>query len=438
VAAATAAGTIGALLLLVPWPLALLHADGPSLGLLPRSPLPLGDVLRFHTGASGAGLLPWGLLIAAALPLITATGERLVWAGRAWLLVAASFALTWVPSRVSPSLSVPTPGGVLVPAALGIAIAIGIGVAAFVDELQTLEFGWRQVGAIVAVLGLLAPVPGALGDALGGSWRLPGGDWNAQLSWMSLQHSSAAFRVLWIGDPSVLPLDGAVTHGLGYGLSRNGPPDARALWPAPGGHAGKVTRDAVSLLATAHTARLGHVLAPLGVRYVAVIDRAAPGAHRVDALPRGLTTTLGEQLDLSMRQAESGLTLYENAAWLPTRAITAALPAGGNPTADALASNITARPLVADRAPGSGTLFVSEAHDSRWRATQDGHALPNTTAFGWANAYPLRGAGGAVHVRFHGGSARTIALVLQLLLWLALLGFLLVAASRRRAAKATT
>jgi hypothetical protein len=241
--------------------------------------------------------------------------------------------------------------------------------------------------------------------------------------------------VLWVGAPAILPLDGAVTHGLGYGLSRNGPPDARALWPAPGGHAGAVERDAVSLLATAHTARLGHVLAPLGVRYIAVIDRAAPDSHHVHRLPAGLTTTLGEQLDLSMRQAEPGLTLYENAAWMPTRAITSALPTGGNPTADALASSVTARPLAADRAPTSGTVFVSEAHDSRWRATQGDHALSNSTAFGWANAYPLSGSG-AVHVRFHGGSARTLALLLQLLLWLALAVFLVVI--RRRAGKAAT
>jgi hypothetical protein len=284
---------------------------------------------------------------------------------------------------------------------------------------------------------LLAPVPGALGDALGGSWRLPSGDWNTQLSWMAQPGGTAPFRVLWVGDQSVLPLDGAVTHGLAYGLSRNGPPDARALWPAPGGRAGTVVADAVSLLATARTARLGHVLAPLGVRYIAVIDRAAPSSHRIHALPHGLSTTLGEQLDLSQRQAEPGLTLYENAAWVPTRAITSSLPTGRDATAAALAANITARPVSADRSAGSGTLFVSEAHDSRWRASEGGRALSDTTAFGWANAYALRGSG-VVRVRFHGGSARSIALVVQLLLWLALAAFLVIAVSRRRAATKTT
>jgi GT2 family glycosyltransferase len=433
VAAAAFVSTGAALVLLVPWPLALLHADGPSLGLLPRAPLSLSDVLRFHTGSSGAGLLPWGLLVAAALPLITATGNRLVWAGRAWLLVAASFTLAWLPGRLSPSLPVPVAGGLLVPAALGLAVAVGLGVAAFVEELRTVVFGWRQVAAVVAALGLLAPVPGVLGDALGGSWRLPGADWQQSLSWMNQSDGKGAFRVLWIGSPSVLPLDGAVSDGLGYGLSRNGAPDARSLWPAPGGTAGTVVHDAVGLLATAGTARLGHVLAPLGVRYVAVIDRAAPGASGTRTLPPGLSTTLAGQLDLSVRQAEPGLTLYENAAWIPAKAIVSRpLPVGGSPTEQALTSDLStdAKPYTGGATAGPGSLFVSEAHDSRWHASQSGHALPDVAAFGWANGYRLS-ASAPVRVHFAGGPQRALALLVQALAWLAL-GALLIAGPLRR------
>jgi GT2 family glycosyltransferase len=420
IVAAAIASTLCALVLLIPWPFALLHADGPSLGLLPRAPLPLSDVLRFHTGASGAGLLPWGLLVAAALPLITATGNRLVWAGRAWLLAAASFALAWLPGRLSPSLPVPVVGGLLVPAALGLAVAVGLGVAAFVEELRTVVFGWRQVAAVVAACGLLAPVPGVLGDALGGSWRLPSGDWHDELAWMVQPRTEGAFRVLWIGDPSILPLDGAVADGLGFGFSRNGPPDARALWPAPGGHAGTVARDAVGLLATGGTERLGHVLAPLGVRYIAVVDRSAPGSHPVRALPRGLSTTLAGQLDLSLRQSVSGLTLYENAAWVPTRAVVAgSLPVRGSPTDAALAADLEATPFDRSTDAGPGTLLLSAAHDSRWRATQSGTRLTNRPAFGWANSYPLA-TRAPVTLAFDGGHARDLALVVQALAWLAL------------------
>ncbi len=430
VALAALTSTVVAMVLLVPWPLALLHADAMSLGMLPRAPVPLSDVLRFHTGASGAGLLPWGLLVAAGLPLITATGNRLVWAGRAWLLAAASFALAWLPGRIAPSVPVPLTGGLLVPAALGLAVAVGLGVAAFVEELRTVVFGWRQVAAVVAACGLLAPVPGVLGDALGGSWRLPNGDWHDQLSWMVQPRGEGAFRILWIGDPSILPLDGAVSHGLGFGFSRNGPPDARALWPAPEGAAGAVAREAVGLLATDRTARLGHVLAPLGVRYVAVIDRAAPGAKPVRPLPPDLGTTLASQLDLSVRQTESGITLYENAAWIPTRAVVAgSLPTGGDPTANALAANLDATPLplhgAAGRAgaAGPGSVYLAEAHDSRWQATQAGHRLTHVTAFGWANGYRLD-AVAPVAVRFRGGAQRTLGLVVQLIAWLALVALL--------------
>jgi GT2 family glycosyltransferase len=434
IAAAAVVGTAAALVLLVPWPLALLHADGPSLGLLPRAPLPLSDVLRFHTGSSGAGLLPWGLLVAAALPLITATGNRLVWAGRAWLLAAASFALAWLPGRVAPSLPVPVAGGLLVPAALGLAVAVGLGVAAFVEELRDVVFGWRQVAAVAAALGLLAPVPGVLGDALGGSWRLPGGDWRQDLGWMSQPDGQGAFRVLWVGDPSILPFDGSVSHGLGFGLSRNGAPDARSLWPAPAGTAGLVVGDAVGLLATARTARLGHVLAPLGVRYIAVIDRAAPGAHATRPLPPGLTTTLAGQLDLSLNRTEPGLTLYENSAWMPTKAVvTRSLPvgattgrdAGAEPTTLALASDLSsgATPLLAGRPAGPGSLFVSEAHDSRWHASQSGRRLHDVAAFGWANGYALPDHA-PVRLRFVGGPQRSLALTLQGVAWLALAAFL--------------
>ena len=432
IVAAAAASTAAALVLLVPWPLALLHADGASLGLLPRAPLSLADVLRFHTGSSGAGLLPWGLLVAAALPLITATGNRLVWAGRAWILMAASFALAWLPGRLSATLPVPVAGGLLVPAALGLSIAVGLGVAAFVEELRTVVFGWRQVAAVVAACGLLAPVPGVLGDALGGSWRLPGGDWHEQLAWLHQPRSQGSFRVLWIGDPSILPLDGAVTRGLGFGLSRNGPPDARSLWPAPAGRAGTVVRDAVALLASNRTARLGHVLAPLGVRYIAVIDRPAPGAHLVRALPPGLGSTLASQLDLSLRQSEPGLTLYENGVWSPTRAVVpVAPPTTGDPTAAAIATDLsTAKPLPRSGSAGPGSLLVADAHDSRWHATQSGHRLRDVPAFGWANGYAL--SRGPVRLRFVGGPLRALALAVQALAWLGLVLLLVLGRWRRR------
>jgi hypothetical protein len=74
-------------------------------------------------------------------------------------------------------------------------------------------------------------------------------------------------------------------------------------------------------------------------------------------------------------------------------------------------------------------LFVSEAHDDRWRATQSGRRLANVTAFGWANGYALER--GSARVQFVGGPRRALALVVQLGAWLAL-GALLVGGRWRR------
>ena len=94
---------------LAPWLLTLFGADPATFGLYPRAPLRLADVVAFHTGASGAGLGAVGLLVAAALPLVVATGERLAWAGRAWMLALLSFACAWLPSRLDVHAPFPHP-----------------------------------------------------------------------------------------------------------------------------------------------------------------------------------------------------------------------------------------------------------------------------------------------------------------------------------------
>ncbi len=168
-----AAGSALAFVLLAPWSLDVLGGDPATLGLVPRAPLGLADVLGFRTGPAGAGWAPWGLYLAAALPLLVATGPRLAWAGRAWSLVGVSVALAWLPARLDPTLPVPAHDGVLVGAALGLALAVGLGTAAIVDDLRQFLFGWRQVAAVAAALGLCLPMLGLLPDTFGGRYRMP-------------------------------------------------------------------------------------------------------------------------------------------------------------------------------------------------------------------------------------------------------------------------
>ena len=69
---------------------------------------------------AGRGWAMWGLLIAAAVPLFTATGPRLAWAARGWMLALLGWAAVWVPARFFPDISVPAPEAGLTVAALGI------------------------------------------------------------------------------------------------------------------------------------------------------------------------------------------------------------------------------------------------------------------------------------------------------------------------------
>ena len=157
--------------LLAPWSFSLLGADAATFGAQPRASLSFASVLQFHTGRAGAGLAPWGIVAAAVVPLAIATGPRLAWATRAWVLAAISFALAWLPGRLSAGAAVLAPDGVLVAAALGLAFAAGLGVAAVLDDLRRFHFGWRQVVMIVAFAGLALAVVGLSADTLVGALR---------------------------------------------------------------------------------------------------------------------------------------------------------------------------------------------------------------------------------------------------------------------------
>ena len=164
-------------------------------------------MLRFDVGPARAGWYTLGLVVAAVVPLVVASGSRFVWATRAWMLTLVSLALAWLPTRISATAPVPAPEGILVPAALGLAFAAGLGVSALLDDMRSSRFGWRQVSAVAAVVGLALPLFAFAGDAASGRWQLPASDWPTAVSWMGDVPSPGGFRVLWLGDPALLPVD---------------------------------------------------------------------------------------------------------------------------------------------------------------------------------------------------------------------------------------
>ena len=431
--------TAGALVLLVPWSVSQLASrDGVAWGAQFRPVLTLADVLAFRTGPAGAGVGGWALLVAASLALVAGTGERLAWAARAWVLAMLGFALVWIPSRFATGTHVPAPEGALVLAAVGISLAIGLAVAAFSHDLHTFRFGWRQVASVVGTVALALPVLGFVADAGSGSWHAPTSDWAASLSWMSAD-SGGGFRLLVIGDASVLPGD-AVPHGeTAYTLVGDGVMDARELWP-PAPRSGRLVGDAVGLAAADRTSRLGHLLAPMGVRYIAVVDRPGPSSGRRVPVPGAVVHGLDAQLDLARLRDEGTVRLYENAAWFPVQA-----SAGGTTTAALRASDPVQAGLRVElqgaRAAADGTrvepgaLLLAQTYDARWKATAGGRALPHRETFGWANGWDVAHPG-RVDTHFTGQAVRDLQIALEVLLWSgAVVALWMLRGDRRRGAR---
>ena len=127
--------------------------------------------------------------------------------------------------------------------------------------------------------------------------------------------------MLWVGDPNVLPADAKVVGDVGFALTNNGVGDARASWAAPEQRADRVLAGMIDAAAAGSTVRLGHLLAPAGVRYIAFVRRAAPGSGAFGRDETRLNDALGRQLDLTLSRIDDSGVVYDNDAWIPMQAV---------------------------------------------------------------------------------------------------------------------
>ncbi len=359
------------------------------------------------------------------------------------MLAALSLAAAWLPGRLSAGSAVLSPNGLLVGAAIGLAFASGLGVAAVLDDLRRFRFGWRQVLIVVAFAGLGLAVVGLAADSLSGRAGLKANDWATTEAWMRDNVPAGGFRVLWVGDPTVLPADAKVVGNVGYALTRGGVGDARASWAGPEEHADRILGGMIDAAASGSTVRLGHLVAPAGVRYVVFVTRAAPKSGAIGRDERPIGDALGRQLDLTLSRLDDDGVVYDNDAFIPVRALVAPNTAtiqvdGKDPMAAAMRSEPDGVTGVSSRAGktnaiGPGTLLWSEAASSHWTASADQHSLPRRDAFAWTNAFALD-AHAPVHVHYSGSAALAAARFAEVVLWLA--GAVLWFATRRRRAEA--
>jgi hypothetical protein len=434
--AALAASAV-ALVLHLPWSLDLIRPGTPLSALngvsQPAGVSDLASLLRFEVGPLGSAPVGWCFLVAAVLPLLIGRGERHAWAVRGWTLAIVFFGAAWVVQRGDLSVALPEVDVLLVPAAAGLALATAMGVSAFEVDLPGYRFGWRQIASGVAAAAVVAGIIPVLGASIDGRWSMPAGDHDRALSFIDEENDAAPFRVLWIGDPAALPLDGwDLGDGVAYATTDDGTPTLENRWVGSDGAGGTHTlADALALARTGQTARLGRLVAPMGVRYIVVPERLAPDPFSTEEIPvpPEVGATLAAQLDLEPVDAPAGLTVFRNEAFFPTRAGVPAsvdVPVDGG-ISGALPLDLSDTPAVLPSTDGhlrwSGpleddtTVLLSASHSGSWQLEVDGSSIDSIRPFGWSTGFEVAH-GGEARLRFHTSPLRYLVLVAEVLAWL--------------------
>jgi hypothetical protein len=398
-----------------------------------------GEVLRFAIGPVARSPLVWCILLGAVLPLVVARGLRIVWAARLWVLALASWGLALAATRGDLGSFTPSESVVLAPAALAVAVCVGLGISAFENDLSGRELGWRQLlsgGALVLVaLGLLPVVAGAVN----GRWGLPSQGAEQPLAFLAHPSTTGVSRVLWLGDPRALPVGGwTVRPGLAYALTPEDLPDATQVFTPAGPGPASLVGNAVELAVSGGTVHLGRLLASAGIRYVVVVDGLSASGQSVGPPtvnappPAGLERDLLEQDDLQVVPGVLGVQVFANGEYVPVTAgrgtpLPAAAAWSYPGAADVvgwtpLFESLTAGAPVTETV-GSGTVYAGYAPAGSFAVTSGGHAAVRRPAFGWAGQYQVTA--GTVSLQLSQFPLVPLAVLLELAAWVVLVVALL-------------
>jgi hypothetical protein len=280
-------------------------------------------------------------------------------------------------------------------------------------------------------------------------------------------HDQGDYRVLWVGAPDALPLAArSFGGGMAYGASYNGEPALSDVWVT--GRAGATPLLATDLrLAEARlTTKLGHLLAPLAVRYLVIPNHNGPGGSGAtsEPAPSALLSGLPLQTDLQVLNVDPNYVVYQNSAWAPARAVlpeqavgvaASGLVAGSRPLQQTDLTGAapvfsgggrTSRAPVGPGATGAGvtgasavgpgsTVYVASTRDAAWRLHVPGASIAPRPAFGWAMSFavPANTSAGTATLTVPTSLKMHLAQLVAVVLWLVAIVVAAVDLRRRRA-----
>ena len=392
-------------------------------------------------------LLALGLWVPLLAALLVSRAWRMTWAVRAMVTVLAAASIIFLDDRGLIGFPTPPRDQLTVAIALGLALGAASITGGFSLDVLGRDFGWRQPLALLANLGLVIGLVPALVSVGPGDWRVPQTPTATLISSQFPARSEVgSYRVLWIGDARLLPVPGNPSDtGVAWVVVDGGPLDMRHASATPLGPATERIESAIGHLAEGTTARAGRLLAPLGIRYIAV--PVADGiTSRIDdplELPGGLLASLAAQLDIGAIQSPPTVEVFVNRSWIPP----AAFLTGGTAEASTLAGEgslvvadlsgtstlvdprgeavdvvdvAARRGATSAEVPEAGVLHLGVPFDGSWRASLDGAPLEARAGFGVTTAFDVPGPG-LLEISYARPFSRTLWLGLLAVIWLALI-----------------
>jgi len=361
----------------------------------PWSGLGFGHLLRGANGPYGMSWSGWMLPCAALASVAIARGTRRRLATSFLTVMSLTLFVATLVGRHWSGRFAPDVDVLLVLVAVSIAVLVAVSVNAIEVDLREVNFGWHQLLAAVAVLFLVGSFGTFLGHSSSGRFALP--LTGAPEAMGSLAPATlGGYRILWLGNPAVLPLAGwSIAPGLAGATSTNGVPSGSELFAPPVTGAADDLLNAVHSAVVGGTVHLGQLLAPSGVASIVVMNAAAPTIEGFQSststpTPSALVTSLERQSDLALIAQTGGVYVFQNLRFHGILASRAA-PVGAGESTSSSDSVADWHPVLdfgyrSGSLPG-GTVVAGMSPATAFALHVKGVAVPRSGRLGWAATY---------------------------------------------------
>ena len=286
-------------------------------------------IFNLDTGSFTNSSFTWAIVIVAVFALLVGTKRHLFLGIRSWSIIIIGFFAVWIADQGWWPGRTPEEETLFVPVAVGLAWAAAISTAGIGSDLTNptpKKLYLRKISIGVAALVLGVSVLPVLSGSLDGSWGAPRKELSSVLSFV-VDASPAKGevsrggenRIVWIGEPSILPATASIfTEDVGLAIT-DGQPDITDQWPYQlGDNKGALEiRKGIAKAISGDTNRLGEILGKWGVKHLILVEGIAPVPYqeRRFYLPTFYEAAFTRQLDLARTEGlNSAVTIFENTA----------------------------------------------------------------------------------------------------------------------------